>query len=136
MFLFHIAKEPNMFASQRFAPAQQLARATFNEASASDMGEDITFHADEIEVDIAGDFQRRFIGSLKHLQTDGTTKLSPHLSGYAGHEPDSFFWEWRFDIGQIVAVLQHDGIHPGLHVMFQVRNCLANDATFVPGEHG
>ncbi len=74
MLFLHIAEDLDLLASQLFSPTQKFAGAAFNQSRAADVGEDVTFDTDKIEVGFAGDFERGFICSFEQLNPNRPLK--------------------------------------------------------------
>ena len=58
-----------------------------------------------------------------------------YFAGDLRHQSDRCCRQRRFDIGQIVAVLQDHGVHPRGRIMSQVRQRLFDDLAIVTAVH-
>ena len=125
-----------MLGAQFLAPAQDSARAAFDQPGAADVGKDIAFDAQEVEVGLVRDLQRRVVGSFEHLDADGAVELAAHGDGDLFHHLDRARRQRRLDVGQVVAVLQHDGVHARLSVMCQIGEGLLDDPPVVAAVAG
>ena len=109
------------------ALAQDSARAAFDQPRPADVGKDVAFDAQEVEVGLVRDFERRLVGGFEHLDADRPGEPAAHLDGHPLHHLDRARRERRFDVGQVVAVLQHDGVHAGGLVVPQIGEGLRDD---------
>ena len=127
MLLLHVAEDLDVLAAQLLALAQESARAAFDQPRPADVGEDVAFDAQEVEVGLVRDFQRGLVGGFEHLDADRPGEAAAHFRGDPLHHLDRARRQRRFDVGQVVAVLQHDGVHAGVEVMPQVGQGLRDD---------
>jgi hypothetical protein len=120
MFLFNVSEDFDMFDAKLPAQAQQFARAALDQPRSADVREDVSFHSQKIEVGPGGNFQRRFIRCFQHLDADRSVELPPNCARNSRHKAHSANWQGRFNVRQVVAILQNDGVRSRFHVVAQV----------------
>ena len=120
MLFVHVAEDLDVSAAELRTFSKQRARTAFDEACATNMRENVTFHSKKIEIGLGGDLQGGLIGGFEHLDADRTIEAFSRLFRDALHQIDAEGIERRPDVRNIVAVLQHDHVHACLQILFKI----------------
>src|SRR5258705_6386312 len=88
-FFFTSQKNLDISAAEFCAFSHEAACAAFDEAGATDMRKNVTFHSKKIEIGLASDLKSGLICGFEHLDADWTIEALSRLFGDAFHQGDA-----------------------------------------------